>query len=30
MRGTRTVFIIYLSGIVAGLAYAIATGAVGH
>jgi hypothetical protein len=30
MRGTRTMFIIYLSGIVAGLAYAIAVGVVGH
>jgi hypothetical protein len=30
MRGTRTMFIIYLVGIVAGLAYAIAVGVVGH
>jgi hypothetical protein len=30
MRGTRTMFIIYLAGIVAGLAYAITIGIVGH
>jgi hypothetical protein len=30
MRGTRTMFIIYLAGIVGGLAYAIAVGIVGH
>jgi hypothetical protein len=30
MRGTRAMFIIYLTGIVAGLAYAITIGIVGH
>jgi hypothetical protein len=30
MRGTRVVFILYLTGIVAGLAYAIGVGLVGH
>jgi hypothetical protein len=30
MRGTRIMFIIYLTGIAAGLAYAIAVGLVGH
>jgi hypothetical protein len=30
MRGTRVVFIVYLTGIVAGLAYAIGVGLVGH
>jgi hypothetical protein len=30
MRGTRTMFIIYLTGIAAGLAYAIAIGVIGH
>jgi hypothetical protein len=30
MRGTRAMFIIYLSAIVAGLAYAIGVGVVGH
>jgi hypothetical protein len=30
MRGIRTMFIIYLTGIVGGLAYAIAIGIVGH
>jgi hypothetical protein len=30
MRGTRTMFIIYLTGIVGGLAYAIAVGIIGH
>jgi hypothetical protein len=30
MRGTRIMFIIYLTGIGAGLAYAIAVGIVGH
>jgi hypothetical protein len=30
MRGTRTMFIIYLTGIVSGLAYAIAVGIIGH
>jgi hypothetical protein len=30
MRGVRTMFIIYLVGIVAGLAYAVAVGVVGH
>jgi hypothetical protein len=30
MRGTRAMFIIYLAAIVAGLAYAIGVGVVGH
>jgi hypothetical protein len=30
MRGTRSLFIIYLTGIVLGLAYAIAVGIIGH
>jgi hypothetical protein len=30
MRGTRVMFIIYLTGIAGGLAYAIAVGIVGH
>jgi hypothetical protein len=30
MRGTRAMFIIYLTGITAGLAYAIAVGIVGR
>jgi hypothetical protein len=30
MRGTRTMFIIYLTAIIAGLAYAITVGIVGH
>jgi hypothetical protein len=30
MRGTRIMFVIYLVGITAGLAYAIAVGVVGH
>jgi hypothetical protein len=30
MRGTQIMFIIYLAGIAAGLAYAIAIGIVGH
>jgi hypothetical protein len=30
MRGTRAMFIVYLVGIAAGLAYAIAVGVVGH
>ena len=30
MRGTRAMFIIYLTAIVAGLAYAIGVGLVGH
>jgi hypothetical protein len=30
MRGTLVMFIIYLTGIAAGLAYAIAVGIVGH
>ena len=30
MRGVRIMFIIYLTGILAGLAYAIAVGVVGH
>jgi hypothetical protein len=30
MRGIRAMFIIYLTGIVAGLAYAIGVGIVGH
>jgi hypothetical protein len=30
MRGTRTMFIIYLTGIAGGLAYAIGVGVVGH
>jgi hypothetical protein len=30
MRGTQVIFIIYLTGITAGLAYAIAIGLVGH
>jgi|1186.fasta_scaffold530006_2 hypothetical protein len=30
MRGTRVMFIIYLVGIAAGLAYAIAVGIVGR
>jgi hypothetical protein len=30
MRGTRVMFIIYLAGIAAGLAYALAVGIAGH
>jgi len=30
MRGTRVMFILYLTGIAAGLAYAIAVGLGGH
>ena len=30
MRSTRLVFAVYLVGIVAGLAYAIAVGLLGH
>jgi hypothetical protein len=30
MRGTRIMFIVYLTGITAGLAYAIVIGIVGH
>jgi hypothetical protein len=30
MRGTRTMFIIYLIGIGSGLAYAIGVGIAGH
>jgi hypothetical protein len=30
MRGPRIMFIIYLAGITAGLAYAIGVGIVGH
>ena len=30
MRGTRAMFIIYLTGIAVGLAYAIAVGIVGR
>jgi hypothetical protein len=30
MRGTKAMFIIYLTGIAAGLTYAIAVGIVGH
>ena len=30
MRGTRALFIIYLTGIASGLAYAIAVGIIGH
>ena len=30
MRGTRAVFIVYLTGIAAGLAYAIGVGVIGH
>ena len=30
MRGTRTVFIVYLTGITLGLAYAIGAGLIGH
>jgi hypothetical protein len=30
MRSTRTMFIIYLTGISAGLVYAIAVGVIGH
>jgi hypothetical protein len=30
MRGTKTMFIIYLVGIIAGLAYAIAVGLIGQ
>jgi hypothetical protein len=30
MRGTRTMFIIYLAGIAGGLTYAIGVGLVGH
>jgi hypothetical protein len=30
MRGVRAMFIIYLTAITAGLAYAIAVGIVGH
>jgi|tagenome__1003787_1003787.scaffolds.fasta_scaffold20108902_2 hypothetical protein len=30
MRGTQVMFIIYLTGIAAGLAYAIAVGLIGH
>jgi hypothetical protein len=30
MRGTRAMFIIYLTGVTAGLAYAIAIGVIGH
>jgi hypothetical protein len=30
MRGTRAVFIVYLTGIAVGLAYAIGVGVIGH
>ena len=30
MRATRAVFIVYLTGIVVGLVYAIGVGVIGH